>query len=739
MFKIWPCFFLCLPLSAFAQNGDFFKPDSARKTIKAVKITTAIKVDGLLEEPEWNLAAPSAPFIQVEPYQGQASHYVTLVKVLYNRQYLYFGIICKDPLGKKAIRATDFIRDFDETKHDLVGITVDNFNDNRNAMVFATNAFGVQRDLLAFDDLYYDLDWDGLWKVRTNRTDSGWTAEMAIPWKTLRYPKTADTIQSWGFNIYRNRRLTNELSAFSPFPRVFAATHMSYAGLLTNLQPPPPAPNIQVVPYFLTSYDHYSNFGSTEPANSTSARVGGDLKWAINQNSVLDLTYHTDFAQVDEDIEVNNTTRFSVLYPEKRPFFLENASLFGIAEGPQPDYSGGSMNYQPFFSRSIGLDTAGNPVPIVAGGRFVDRSAKLNYGAIVIRQQGGSDTGGTNFFVGRISRNFGGQDRIGALVSISNKPGGSNIESTIDGFFRVGESNSLNAILTDSYTTNTGSQGIGGMVQYYNTTNQRKIWWTESVFTKNFDPQMGFVSRTDVIGTTPGVNFYYRGALLPLKSVLLGYEPGFLPELYYTASTGKFSELDLPIWPLALHFKNGAFFAYGVTASRQYLTAAFQPLGVSIAPGNYHYLWQEVYANSDPSKFVNLSLDYKTGTYFNGWLNALDMKLQFAPIPHISLSAEYNPDFFKRVGEPMTTTTVNLYILEARFALNPRLQISGIYQKNSLNNAANCNFRFSWEFTPLSYVYFVYNHGATNVINNTAEQTQTENQLLAKVSYFRQF
>jgi hypothetical protein len=277
------------------------------------------------------------------------------------------------------------------------------------------------------------------------------------------------------------------------------------------------------------------------------------------------------------------------------------------------------------------------------------------------------------------------------------------------------------------------------MVQYYNTTNKRKIWWTESVFTKNFDPQMGFISRTDVIGTTPGVNFYYRGALLPFKSVLLGYEPGFLPEFYYTASTGKFSELDLPIWPLALHFKNGAFFAYGVTASRQYLTAAFQPLGVTIAPGNYHYLWQEVYANSDPSKFVNLSLDYKTGTYFNGWLNALDMKLQFAPIPNISLSAEYNPDFFKRVGKPMTTTTVNLYILQARLALNPRLQISGIYQKNSLNNAANCNFRFSWEFTPLSYVYLVYNRGATNVINNTVEQTLAENQLLAKVSYFRQF
>src|ERR1700733_4390119 len=294
--------FLLLFISSctFAQDASFFKPNLVRKELKAVKITTAIKVDGLLNEPEWNLASPSSSFIQVEPYQGKAPNYVTLVKVLYNQKYLYFGIICKDPLGKKAIRATDFIRDFDETKHDLVGIAFDNFNDRRNAMVFATNAFGVQRDLLSFDDLYYDIDWDGFWKVRTDRTDSGWTAEMAIPWKTLRYPQTADTLQSWGFNVYRNRRLTNELSAFSPFPRGFTATHMSYAGLLTNLLPPPPASNVQVVPYFLTSYDHYSNFGNTEPANSTSVKAGGDLKWAVNQSSVLDLTYHTDFAQVDE-------------------------------------------------------------------------------------------------------------------------------------------------------------------------------------------------------------------------------------------------------------------------------------------------------------------------------------------------------------------------------------------------------------------------------------------------------
>lgn len=454
MIKKLPFLLLFVSSCALAQDANFFKPNLVRKALKAVKISTFINIDGLLNEPEWNLAGFSSSFSQIEPYQGTAPTYVTLVKVLYNQKYLYFGITCKDPLGKKAIRATDFIRDFDETKHDLASVAIDAFNDKRNAMVFATNAYGVQRDFLSFDDLYYDVDWDGLWEVRTNRTDSGWTAEIAIPWKTLRYPKTADSIQSWGINIYRNRRLSNEISAFSPYPRVFAVTHMDYAGVLTNLQPPPPATNIQVVPYFLTSYDHYTNFGTAEPQHDASIKVGGDLKWAINSNSVLDLTAHTDFAEANADIQVNNITRFSVFFPETRQFFLENASLFGIAVNQSTtDGSGGSMNYQPFFSRSIGLDTSGNPIPIVAGGRFVNRSATLNYGVLAIRQQGANDLPGTNFFVGRISENFGSQDRVGALVSIKNQPGGSNIETTADGFFRLGESNSINAIFTDSYTT----------------------------------------------------------------------------------------------------------------------------------------------------------------------------------------------------------------------------------------------------------------------------------------------
>jgi len=726
---------LLLSTRLFAQDADFFKPDSLRRKIEAVKISTSIHVDGILDEPEWKLAKPSIRFTQVEPQQGKPSDFLTEVKVLYNRQNLYVGIVAHDPLGKKAIRATDFKRDFDYLKHDLVNLSFDGFNDKRNAMAFATNAYGVQRDYLAFDDLLYDIDWDGFWTVRTTRSDSGWVAEIAIPWKTLRYPKSNDTVRSWGFNVYRNRRLTNEISAFSPFPRVFSATRMDYAGLLTNLQPPPPSTNIRLDPYILTSYDHFS-----DPVAGKSAshfKYGGDLKWAISPSAVLDLTANTDFAQADADIQVNNVTQFSVFFPEKRQFFLENASLFSFNIQMQADGSGGSMNLQPFFSRSIGLDTSGNPIPITGGGRFVYRSDKLNYGVIAMREGSYNDSPETNFLVGRVSENFGSQSRIGALFTVKNQPGNTNIESTVDGFFRLGESNSLNTIFTHSISTRTQQQGFAGIAQYYYSTNHYKLWWAESIVTKDFDPEMGFVSRKDVIGTTPGMNWYYRGSLLPFKSILRAFEPGILPELYLQESTGKFTEFDLPVWPIWLNFQSGAFFGYNFTPSIQHLVAPFQPLGVNIPVGNYNFTRQWIYASTDPSKIINLVVNYQWGPYYNGKLNSGDWKLQFAPIPYISVIGEYNRNNFKNVGDPAVSKIVELYILQARLALNPRVQLSALIQKNSLNDSKNYNIRFSWEFSPLSYLYLIYNHGS--VYNGLLVQNATEDHLIGKISYLKQF
>jgi hypothetical protein len=544
-------------------------------------------------------------------------------------------------------------------------------------------------------------------------------------------------VQNWGFNIYRNRRLSNEITAFSAFPRVFSSCRMDYAGILNNLQPPPPKANIRIQPYFLASYDQYKNFDASYKPHSTQDKFGGDLKWAVNPHAVLDLTANTDFAQADADLQVNNVTRFSVFFPEKRQFFLENASLFGVSISQAPDFSGGSMRLQPFFSRAIGLDSSGNPIPIVGGGRFVYRSSKLNYGAILMRQADSGSLSATNFFVGRVSENFGNQNRIGALVSIKNNSGGTNIENTVDGFFRLGESHSINTILTQTISTSSGKKGFAGFMQYYYSTLHYKIWWTESMVSKDFDPEMGFVSRTDVVGTTPGVNWYYRGDKLPFKKILRSFEPGILPEFYYQASTGKFIERDLPIWPVWLNFHSGAFFGYGITPTFQRLTVPFQPLGQNINPGDYYYTQQTVWAGTDPSKIINLNVMDSWGTYFNGYLTSTDVKLQVAPIPYISLTGEFNRNHFVGVGQPKNNATVDLYIIQGRFALNPRVQLVGFYQKNSLNNSQNYNIRFSWEYQPLSYIYLIYNHGSTNSLQQL-KQTQTEDHVIAKISFLKQ-
>ena len=731
------CFLLlCLSSISHAQHTDIFKPDSVKKKLLALESTNPLRIDGVLDEADWKRLKPSPRFTQIEPFQGEVPNHDTEIKVLYDNKNLYFGIICYDSLGKKAIRATDFKRDFDYRTHDLVTLCFDGFNDQRNAMSIVVNPYGVQRDYLSFDALYYDIEWDGLWSTRTSRTDSGWVAEISIPWQTLRYPETEEAIQNWGFQLYRNRRLSNEITAFSPFPRSFGAARMDYAGLLTNLKPPPSRLNIRIQPYILSSYDRYKNFSPEIKPEEMDLKVGGELKWAINPNSVLDLTFNTDFAQADVDRLVNNTSRFSVLFPERRQFFLENASLFGINVGPGARISGGSMRIQPFFSRRIGLNDNGNPIPIVAGGRFVHRSSERNYGVILMRQSENNLMPATNFLVGRFSENFGKQNRLGGLLTIKNRPDSSNITGTVDAFIRLAESHSLYTMISYSTTANENKQGFSGVAQYLYSTNKWKAWWTQSVITKDFIPEMGFVSRTDVIGTTPGIIGYFRGNKLPFKKWLRAFEPGVNVELYHQASSAKLIERQLTVYPIYLNLQTGGYFGYGIVSAYQNLTEPFSPLDVTIQTGEYNYIQHTFLASTDPSKKLNAMATINRGTYFNGHMNSEDLQFHFAPIPHISLGGRFNRIHFNKLGEEQITKTVDLYSIEGRFALNPRLQLTTFYQRNSENDLQNLNIRFSWEYQALSYIYFVYN------IRNFEVEMQDraeEHHIIGKVSFLKHF
>jgi hypothetical protein len=725
--------FLFISFCSFSQ--EVFSPIIPRKEFKPLKIERTLKADGYLDESEWSNAPSAALDFQVEPFQGNKASFSSQVKMLYNHQFLYVAAILKDTIGKNGYRAPNLKRDYQFVENDLFGIAIDGFNDKRNALVLQSNAYGAQRDLLAFDDRQFDIDWDGLYRVRTQRSDSSWVAEFAIPWQTLRYPKTDGTkAQDWGINFFRVRRASNELAVWSPHPRSMSPLRMDYAGKLAGIIPPPPtSTNIRFIPYLLQVS---KNSEGTEIGNSSSSdfKLGGEIKWAISPTSIMDFTFNTDFAQADVDRQVNNISRFSVFFPERRQFFLENASLFSAGLAPVSEVVGGSMYIQPFFSRTIGLDQNVNPIAITAGTRFVYRSEKRNFGGIYMRQGEGDGDPFTNFIVGRYSENFGKQNRIGAIVTTKSSP--SNIATTgaVDAFIRFNDKFSFSGMGTMTQDSRNNKQGFAEYGQFLYKDNLVTLYWTHTLVSDDYNPEMGFVSRKNVLSNSQGIDFNVRGKWLP-KFVRF-WQPGVYTEVYHSLKTGNIVEQKLVSGPLWFNLQNGGIIGGYIDASVQNLEDEFNPVGIRIKPGSYSYFRKGFLLASDPSAKYSGSTEYGWGGFFDGTLQMVDSKFRIAPIPHVNLGLSWNWSKFEDVGVARETKEVNLLILETRMAINPRLQLIGFYQKNTTDNLNSVNMRLAWEYQPLSYVYLVFNTLNYQGSDSTQQKQQS---FLAKLSYLKQF
>ena len=728
-------YYLLLFISFCGFSQEVFKPLLPRKEFQPLRIDHHIKADGHLEEKVWI----QAPFVnlefQVEPFQGKNASFHSQVKMLYNHQYLYVAAILQDSVGKNGYRAPNLKRDYLFGENDLFGIAIDGFNDKRNAIVLQSNAYGAQRDLLAFDDRAFDIDWDGLYRVRTHRSDSSWVAEFAIPWQTLRYPKTdGKSAQDWGINFFRVRRSSNELSVWSPHPRSMSPLRMDYAGKLSGIIPPPPtATNIRFIPYLL-QVSKKSEGTEIGNLHTSEFKLGGEMKWAMSPTSVMDFTFNTDFAQADVDRQVNNISRFSVFFPERRQFFLENASLFSAGLAPIDMVIGGSMYIQPFFSRTIGLDQNVNPIAITAGTRFVYRSEKRNIGGIFMRQGEGDGDPFTNFFVGRYSENFGKQNRIGAIITSKSSP--SHVASTgaVDAFIRFNDKFSFSGMGTMTQDSRTNEQGFAEYSQFLYKGNITTAYWTQTVVSEQYNPAMGFVSRRNILSNSQGIDFNVRGSWLP--SFIRNWGPGVYSEIYHSLKTGNLIEQHLLSGPLWFNLQNGGIIGGYVEASVQQLEENFSPVGITINPGHYDYFRKGFLLASDPSAKYSASSEYGWGGYYNGGLQTLDSKFRIAPIPHVNVGLSWNWSKFADMGVARETKEVNLLIVETRMAINPRLQWIGFYQKNTTDNLNSINMRLAWEYQPLSYVYLVFNTLNYQGADSTQQKQQS---FLAKLSYLKQF
>ncbi|MEZ4797595.1 MAG: DUF5916 domain-containing protein [Flavobacteriaceae bacterium] len=721
-------------INAQEKKADNFPPPENPIEIKATKTSGKILIDGKLDEPDWDSSYLVTDFFKVEPVQGGNIKNKTEVRVLYDDKNLYIGVFAKDSLGKKGVRIQDLRRDFNTSENDVFGVQIDAQNTKQYAVSFQTTPHGNQLDLQSFNDRNTDTDWNALWSVRTERTDNGYYAEFAIPFKSIRYDKPIDGEPvSWGITFYRLARRDFEKTVFPAIPQSFSENRMIYSAKLTGLELPPPSANIRVEPYALYQYDE-NKAGNTITDKTNEPKVGGDIKWVINPKTVIDVTVNTDFAQADVDRAVNNLERFNIFFPERRQFFLENSGIWAGSDNNQ---------VKPFFSRTIGLDNTFNaqPAPLDYGTRFTSRDDKRTIGVLAVRQGDTDEAGGSIFGVARYTQNYGKENNVGAMVTYRNDDGFNemNIDSknnttiTIDGFVRPKSEVSISYLISTSIDSEDNSLGYAGRIFAGSRTNDYYMGYVNSFVSNNYSPDMGFVFQKDIMYHSPGGYAILRPKKLPF---IRRWDPGAFFNYYHDLTDfGNFQQASIYIFPIYTWFKDNSFFEASMTPTWQNINFNFSPLGIDIEQKNYRYTRYFVRYYTDQSKKLSADVSYDFGNFYNGSRQTIYTRLRYAPLPNVSFTASYEHNNIEDLGLLNENLDTDLYSANLRLALNPRLQFNSFYQFNSLDEQGRWNLRFSWEYQPLSFIYLVFNDTQTDVFN----PMQHTRQFISKITFLKQF
>jgi hypothetical protein len=722
-----------LPLKSFSQDNQNFPPPDNPPSIVAQKVRGAIKVDGMLNEKDWGEAETVTDFFRMEPRQGGSYLYDTQVKLLYDQKNLYIGAFCEDSLGRKGVRVQDLRRDFNWGENDIFLVQLDAQNLRQYCVSFQTTPYGNQRDLQSFNDNNIDNDWNALWSVRTHRTDSGYYVEFGIPFKSIRYEQTeTDEQPTWGITISRLARRDYEQTVFPAIPQSFSPYRMTYAAILEGLELPEPSANIRIEPYLLYQYDNIEEGDNT--TTDGDIKVGGEIKWAINPRSVLDLTFNTDFAQADVDRAINNLERFNIFFPERRQFFLENSGIWAGAN---------NRTVVPFFSRTIGLQGTfdATPARINAGTRYTVRDEDRSIAGMYIHQAETNNSPAASFIVGRYLQNYGNENNVGVMITHRldersvdlGSETSNNTTITIDGFLRPKDEWSISYMVSGSRDNSKDTLGLAGRFFAGNSTNKYYLGWLTNFVSADYNPDMGFVFQKNVIWHNPGGYFIWRPKKIPW---IRRFDPGMFFNYYHDFNEpGRFQQANIYLFPVYLILTDGSFLEYAIFPSWQNINFDFAPLGISIPQDDYFYTRHRIRFNTDRSAKVSLSGSLDWGTFYNGRRSTVTGGLRIAPIPHASLSVDYEYNDLNQLGAELEDLETHLITAGTRFALNPRVQLSAFYQYNTFDEQGRWNIRASWEYLPLSFIYLVYNDTQINSLENPFQ----EQQLIGKVTFLKQF
>jgi hypothetical protein len=716
-----------LPIMTRAQSNSpqFFPPPAEKKQASAFQTPAPVNVDGVLDDEAWTQAPKIEDFVQYEPNQGARPEHAMTVQFAYDDTALYVGARLSQPGGAAALNQRDMRRDFNFSDADSFGVILDPLADGRNSVSFQVSPYGTLRDMQVIDDDIYEQNWDTVWRARTTRDDAGWTVEMSIPWKSLRHN---GGVKPFGLQILRRERGINHDTVWASVPRSVSAWRMSYAGQLLGIAPPQPGLlNLQLRPYGIVRAERVG-----DSKIGVAPSLGGEVTWNPTPSTVVDLTVNTDFAETDVDRRVVNLSRFSVLFPERRQFFLESSGVFQV----------GFDELQPFFSRNIGLNN-GERVPMSAGLRTVYRTPTTNAGALVVHTLETAKSPSSLFAIGRYSRNFGDTAKFGGLVAFrhdfahKNADGewlpSTNVVPTVDGLFRNGPvtigGSAMTSFLAEDLKSTVGAAGTG----YLNVdSNYGSLNFYGYGLTPGFEARAGFISRDSVASVGFNTEGDFRPAWKP--SFLRSITPGVNAYALWNTGNSGFQEADAFIRPLAVLFTGGDEAGVFLGTTAQVLSEPFAPVrNVEFDAGQYSNQRVGFYFNTQNSRPLALAADGSYGSYFSARRLSTNVVTSIQPIPHTQLIARWTANHLWGPGVFAGETTTHLLAFDARFALNPRLSLLASYQRDTSGNASILNTRLSWEFLPLSFIYVVFTD--TRSAFPAAGTPPSEQRLTIKATY----
>jgi len=688
---------------------------TGKSTVRAIKLTAPLKFDGRLDDEVYTRYQPFDGMVQAAPDYGKPSTERTDIWVTYDTENIYVSARCWDKAPPEQWIANELRRDTNQMRNnDHFGVAFDTFYDRRSGFMFYANVLGGFADYSVIDEGGSNTDWNPVWDVKTGRFDGGWTIEIKVPFKTLRY--TSGNDQVWGVQFRRAIRHKNEWTYWTPVPRTMAGpgalNRISAYGTLVGLDLPPAGRNIELKPYGLgkMSTDRLTN---PPTSNDGDADIGGDMKYGVTANLTADLTVNTDFAQVEIDEQQVNLTRFNLFLPEKREFFLEGRGLFDFARGGAGAGGGpggtGSSSDQPylFYTRRIGLNR-NRVVPIDVGGRLTGKVGK--YGVGVMNIQTGdeevSQSPSTNFTVMRIKRDILRRSTIGAIFTnrnqLTSNQAGTNQAYGLDAAFGFYQNVAIAGYYAETQTSNvTGdNRSYQGKFDYV---PDRYGFQAEVLKVgKAFNPEVGFLRRSDFIRGYSSARFSPRPKKVKLvrkytyQAAYEYYENG-VGNVESRQTTGRFN----------VEFNNSDTFNIEANANYDYLSTPFRPNPGSVIPvGGYHYNDTAMSYSMGQQRRLSGNVGVQLGEYYNGTIRALTFSSgrysilkQFSVEPRFSVS---------HVELPTSQFTQKQVGARTDYGFSARMFLGALLQWSSVDHTFSSNVRYRWEYRPGSELFVVW-------------------------------